>query len=132
MKQLVRAGLMAAAVGLLVLPAAPASAGQTNTPDITWKLRSITLDGYSGNLIVKARVRCDGKGTASWTAIAVQDLRARGTAPIICDGQGRRSKIVLDPAKGRFHPGQVSMDIALVACSKDHCTVSGQSFATTV
>jgi hypothetical protein len=127
-----RAGLMAAAVGLLVLPAAPASAGQTDAPEITWKLRSITLNGYTGNLVVKARVRCDGKGTASWTAIAVQDLRARGTADIVCDGDGRRSKIVLDPARGRFHPGEVAMDIALVACSKDFCSVSGQSFSTTV
>ncbi len=132
MRRLVRAGLMAAAVALLVLPAAPASAGQNDAPDIKWKLRSITLDGYTGNLIVKARVRCDGKGTASWTTIAVQDLRARGTAPIICDGNGHRSTIVLDPAKGRFHPGQVAIDIALVACSKDFCTVSGESFATTV
>ncbi len=132
MTRRLRAGILAAALALLVLPAAPASAGQSDAPDIHWKLRSVTLNGYTGNLVVKARVRCDGKGTASWTAIAVQDLRARGAAPILCDGQGRRSTIVLDPAKGRFHPGEVAMDIALVACSTDFCTVSGQSFSTTV
>ena len=132
MKRIIHLALVVASVALVALSAVPASAAKSDAPDLRWKLRSVTLDGYTGNLVVKARVRCTGKGTASWTALAVQDLRARGTAPITCDGQGRRSKIVLDPVRGRFHPGTVAMDIALGACGKHTCTGSGQSFSTTV
>ncbi|MGB2839958.1 MAG: hypothetical protein WBC76_09015 [Actinomycetes bacterium] len=132
MKRLVRAVLLASLTGLVLLPATPVSAARADAPEIRWKLRSITLDVYSGTITVKARVRCSGRGTAEWSARAVQDVRARGTAEIICDGQRRRSKIMLDPANGSFRPGPVSFDIGLVACGKKTCTASGQSFTTRV
>jgi len=132
MKRLVRAVLLASLTGLVLLPATPVSAARADAPEIRWKLRSITLDVYSGTITVKARVRCSGRGTAEWSARAVQDVRARDTAEIICDDQRRRSKIMLDPANGSFRPGPVSFDIGLVACGKKTCTASGQSFTTRV
>ncbi len=132
MSRVRRVGVLVALAGLVLLPAAPASASKADVPELLWKLRSVSLDNYTGTITVKARVRCDGSGTAAWSARALQDVRARGTAEITCDGQRRRSKIVLDPANGFFRPGSVSFDIGLVACDRTSCTVSGQSFTTTV
>ena len=131
MKPAIRAGLVVALAGMLMTPMDPASAG-SDTPDVRWKLRFVSLDPYTGDVTVKARARCSGEGTASWTAVAVQDVRARGTAQITCDGQGRRSKVILSSDKGAFRHGPVSLDIAVVACSTTACTVSGQSFTTTI
>ena len=90
-----------------------ASAAVDDLPSLRVKVRSITLDGYTGNIVVKARVKCTqqvtGVGSASWGMRAVQELRARDSTSIRCNGEAYRSVLTLDPKAGRFHPGLVNL-----------------------
>ncbi|HEX5016899.1 MAG TPA: hypothetical protein VFX15_04875 [Actinomycetes bacterium] len=114
---------------------ARAGAGD-DVPNVRVNLRSITLDGYTGNIVVVARVRCTqqvkGVGTASWRATTVQDLRARAKAPIPCDGERHRSVLQLDPRQGRFHHGDVNMSIEQTAEGSKVVEIESRSFTTTV
>ncbi len=119
------------------MPSGTALAGTTSdVPDVRVKLRSVTLDGYTGNIEVRTRVRCTqtvpGVGTASWRTSATQDLKASGSAEITCDGVGRRAKIVLDPSSGRFHPGEVGMTLDYFGVGSTGAVGGGRVFTTVV
>jgi hypothetical protein len=107
-----------------------------DVPNVRVTIRSVSLDGYTGNLVVAARVRCtptvDGVGSASWMAQAVQDLRARASAPIRCDGVRHRSVLQLDPTRGRFHRGVVQMTVQQQAIGSSNVEISSSNFAVTV
>lgn len=126
--------ILASTVGFAGPPAL-AAAGD-DIPDVKVKVRSVTLNGYTGNIVVRARVKCtqvvSGVGTAAWGASALQDLRASAGEAIECDGEGRRTKLVLDPRKGRFHPGQVGMTIGWTAFGSKAAEAESQSFTTRV
>ena len=120
-----------------LVPSGTALAGtSSDVPDVSVKLRSVTLNGYSGNIEVRTRVKCTqvtaGIGTASWRASAAQDLNASGSAEIACDGVGRRAKIVLDPRDGRFQPGEVGMTLDYFAIGSTGAVGNGSSFTTVV
>ena len=136
-------------VGRLALPAAAtlaamslsplvgtAAAAADDVPNVRVKIRTISLDGYTGNIVVAARVRCtqkvDGVGSASWNVKAVQDLRARAGAAIECDGVTRRSVLQLDPKHGRFHPGTVNLTVEQTAVGSRFVEIQSSSFSTTV
>ncbi|MCZ3387942.1 MAG: hypothetical protein LH645_02195 [Actinomycetia bacterium] len=131
------AALTTLVMAAALVPSGSALAGTTSdVPDVSVKLRSVTLDGYSGNIEVRTRVRCTqvepGVGTASWRTSATQDLKASGSAEIACDGVGRRAKIVLDPRNGRFYPGEVGMTIDFFAVGSTGAIGTGSSFTTVV
>lgn len=138
MKRLMSAlALCAMAASAAIVPSGTALAGTTSdVPEVRVKLRSVTLDGYTGNIEVRTRVRCTqvepGVGTASWRTSALQDLKASGSAEIACDGVGRRAKIVLDPRDGRFHPGEVGMTIDYFAIGSTAVGGAGFSFTAVV
>jgi hypothetical protein len=120
-----------------LIPSGTALAGTpSDVPEVSVKLRSVTLDGYSGNIEVRTRVKCTqtkaGVGTASWRTSATQELKASGSAEIACDGVGRRAKVILDPRDGRFQPGEVGMTLEYSAIGSTGATVSGRSFTTVV
>lgn len=128
-----RVALLAAAVSMSgLLPAATASAGVNDIPSASVTIRSITLDGYTGNIVVVARVRCvrkvEGVGSATWAVNAVQDRKAKASAPIKCDGVRRRSVLQLDPKNGRFHPGEVNMTVTLTRVGSTGAEVGQSSF----
>jgi hypothetical protein len=131
--RLSRALLLPALFGALLLPITPASAGDTsNVPNATFRVKDVRINGYTGNIIVAARVSCTGTGTMTWSAQAQQDLSAAGSKDVPCDGVKRRSRIALDPADGRFHPGAVSLIVGYVVCGPTACQATGQSLDTTV
>jgi hypothetical protein len=127
---------LVAALAVSSLTAAPASAGVNDIPTARVNVRSIAIDGYTGNIVVRARVKCTrqvkGIGTASWSVKAVQDLRAQATAQIPCNGDRQRSVLQLDPKRGRFHPGQVNMTITVTRVGSTSAEVDSRSFATVV
>jgi hypothetical protein len=116
--------------------AATASAATDDVPNVRVKIGSITLDGYTGNVVVAARVRCtqtvDGVGTASWHVQAVQELRAQAGAAITCDGVRRRAVLQLDPKHGRFHPGKVNLTVEKTAVGSRTVEIDASSFSTRV
>ncbi len=127
----------AVAASAALLPSGAALAGTvSDIPDVRVKVRSITLDGYTGNIAVRTRVRCTqvvpGVGTASWRTSATQDLKATGGATITCDGVSRRAKIILDPRDGRFHRGEVGMTIDYFAFGSTSAVGEGSSFSVVV
>lgn len=133
MSRIARALMLPALLATLMLPVTPASAGDTtNVPDATFGVKNVRLNGYTGNIIVVARVSCTGTGTMTWSAQAQQDLSAFGSKDVPCDGVKRRSRIALDPADGRFHPGAVSLIVGYVVCGPKACQAFGQSLDTTV
>jgi hypothetical protein len=115
---------------------ATANAATDDVPDVRVTLRSISLDGYTGNIVVVARVRCtpkvDGVGTASWHVKAVQELRAQAGAPITCDGTRRRATLQLDPNRGRFHPGTVNLTVEQTAAGTRIVEIESSSFSASV
>ncbi len=115
-----------------LLSAAAASAAIDDVPSARVNIRSITLDGYTGNIVVVARVRCvqkvEGVGTAIWAVNAVQDRKAKASAPIKCDGVRHRSVLQLDPKNGRFHPGEVNMTVTLTRVGSTAAEVGQSSF----
>jgi hypothetical protein len=111
---------------MALLPLSPASAATTE-PTVLVKLRSVTFDAYTGNVTVTARVACSDADAGTWSARLVQDVRARGAAAITCDGEKRRSRIVLDPAKGRFHSGPAELTYGGFACADTSCVVVSAS-----
>lgn len=115
-------GAAVVAIATSVLPLAPASAA-TADPTLLVKVRAVTFDAYTGNVTVKARVACSNADSGTWTARLVQDVKAKGAAPIVCDGEKRRSRIVLDPAQGRFHSGPAELTYGGFACSDTSCVV---------
>lgn len=128
---------LVATLALGGLSGAPASAGVVDdVPTVRVKVRTITLDGYTGNVVVVARVKCTpvvtGVGSASWSVKAVQDLRARASAPIECDGERRRSVLQLDPKRGRFHRGIVNLTLTQTAVGSQVVEIQSSSFATEV
>lgn len=136
-RRLTVAALSTLVVASALLPSGSAFAGtSSDVPDVKLTLRSVTLDGYTGNIEVRTRVRCTqvvpGVGTASWRTSAAQDLKASGSAEIVCDGVGRRAKIVLDPRNGRFQPGEVGMTIDYFAIGSTGAVGTGSSFTTVV
>ena len=61
MRRLSRALVLPALLCALLLPVTPASAGDTsNVPDATFRIKDVRLNGYTGNIIVAARVSCTG------------------------------------------------------------------------
>lgn len=131
------AALSTLVVASALLPSGSALAGTaSDVPDVSVKLRSVILNGYSGNIEVRSRVTCTqavpGVGTASWRTSAAQDLKASGSAEIACDGVGRRAKIVLDPRDGRFQPGEVGMTLDYFAVGSAGAIGTGSSFTTLV
>jgi hypothetical protein len=121
----------------VLVPCGTALAGtSSDVPDVSVKLRSVTLNGYSGNIEVRTRVKCTqtkaGVGTASWRTSATQEREASGSAEIACDGVGRRAKIVLDLRDGRFQPGEVGMTLDYFAIGSGDAIGVGTSFTTVV
>ena len=116
--------------------AATASAATDDVPNVRVKVRSISLDGYTGNVVVVTRVKCTqtvaGVGTASWRVKAVQDLRAQAGATITCDGVRRRATLQLDPKHGRFHPGNLNLTVEQTAVGSRTVEIESSSFSTTV
>lgn len=129
-----RAAIVGALVAALALPMLPAAAAgdRTNVPDATLRVKDVRLNGYTGKVIVVARVSCTGTGTMSWSAQALQDLSASGSKDVPCDGVKRRSRLALDPVYGRFHPGPVSLSVGYLVCGPKACQAFGQSIDTTV
>lgn len=128
-------GLCAVATSIALLPTGSALAGGTSDiPEVRVKIRSVTLDHYTGNIEVRTRVKCEqavaGVGTGRWRASAFQDARAAGSADITCDGVGRRAKIILDPRVGRFHPGAADITIDSLAFGSTSGTFESTSFTT--
>ena len=127
---------LAAVLAVSGLSATPATAGVDDVPTAKVNVRSIAIDGYTGNIVVRARVKCTqkvkGVGTASWNAKAVQDLRAQATAQIKCDGDRHRSVLQLDPKRGRFHRGDVSITITVTRVGSKLAEVDARSFDTVV
>lgn len=123
MNSLLRTGATLAVVaGLTGVPAGAASAGtEHGEPTVRIGIRAVAFDAYTGNVTVKARVACDNADTGSWNVRLTQEVTARGSAPITCDGERHRSRIVLDPAKGRFEPGPADLTYGAVACSATSC-----------
>jgi len=125
---------LAVTLSISGLSAAPARAGVDDIPTVRVNIRSIAIDGYTGNIVVRARVKCTrqvkGVGTASWNVKAVQDLRAQATAQIPCDGDRRRSVLQLDPRRGRFHPGQVNVTVTVTRVGSKTAEVDSRSFDT--
>jgi hypothetical protein len=126
----------ASLLATIALSGTTASAATDDVPDVKVKIRSVTLDGYTGNVVVVARVRCtqtvEGVGAASWGATAVQDLRARASAAIPCDGDRRRAVLQLDPKRGRFHAGTINMSVEQVAIGSTSAEVQSSSFTTRI
>lgn len=126
--------VVASTVGFAGTPAQ--AGGHSDIPRVKVKIRSVTLAGYTGNIEVRARVKCtpvvSGVGTAAWAASARQDLRASAGAPIECDGVRRRAKLVLTPRNGGFHPGRVGMTVAWTALGSKSAEAESQSFTTKV
>ncbi|MFL6178541.1 MAG: hypothetical protein ACJ74E_01665 [Actinomycetes bacterium] len=116
--------------------AGTAAAAVDDVPTVRVKIRAISLDGYTGNIVVAARVRCTekvaGVGSASWNVKAVQELRARAGAAIKCDGVARRSVLQLDSKHGRFHPGTVDLTVEQTAVGSRRVEIQSSSFSTTV
>ena len=114
----------------------PAFAGVDDVPTARVKVRSVALDGYTGNLVVKAGVKCTrqvkGVGTASWNVKAVQDLRAQATEQIRCDGVRHRSILQLDPKRGRFHSGLVNLTLTVTRIGSTFAEADSRSFDTVV
>jgi hypothetical protein len=115
-----------------VLSASTASAGLDDVPFARVQVRSLTLDGYTGNVLVVARVRCeqkiDGVGTASWSVNVVQDLKAKAKGSIECDGVRHRAVLLLDPKRGRFAPGAVNVTITVIRQGSKFAEVESASF----
>ena len=113
-----------------------ASAAVDDVPTVRVKIGSVALDGYTGNVVVVARVRCtqtvDGIGSASWHVHVVQERRAQAGAPIACDGLRHRATLQLDPKRGRFHPGQVNLTVEQTAIGSRTIEIQSSSFSTTV
>jgi hypothetical protein len=124
------------ALALSLFTPVHASAAVDDVPEVRVKVRSITLDGYTGNVVVVARVKCtpvvDGVGSASWSVQAVQELRAKASAPIVCDGERRRSVLQLDPKNGRFHRGTVNLTLTQTAAGSQAVEIQSTSFSTEV
>jgi len=131
---LIVGALLASALALAGTPAQAATVD--DIPHMKFKIRSITLNGYSGNIEVRVRIKCTqvvaGVGEAAWGASARQDLRAKAGEAVECDGVGRRTKLVLDPRNGSFHPGEVGMTIGWTAFGSTAAEAELQSFTTTV
>lgn len=120
-----------------LLPSSPALAeNASDIPDLRFVVRPASLDLRSGNIAVRIRVTCTqtvpAVGTASWYARAVQHVTAKGSAVITCDGVPHRSTIVLDPRNGRFHPGNVGLDLQFVAWGSTTGIAEGRSYSTVV
>ena len=126
--------VLASAVGLAGTPAQAGTAH--DVPHVKLKVRSITLDAYAGDILVRVRAKCTpekpGVGTAAWGASARQDVRASAGETIECDGVGRRTKLVLDPRKGWFHRGEVAMTIGWTAFGSSSAEAESSSFTTKV
>jgi hypothetical protein len=125
-----------AALSITALSTGAASAAVDDVPTVRVKIASTSLDGYTGNVVVFARVRCTpavaGVGSASWMVQAVQDRRARASAPIPCDGIRHRSELQLDPKRGRFHRGVVQLTVQQQAVGSHTSEISSSSFSVTV
>jgi hypothetical protein len=131
--RIARVLLLPALLAALVLPITPAAAGnKANVPHATFGVKDVRLNGYTGHIIVKARVSCTGTGSMTWSAQAVQGLTAAGSKSVPCDGVKRRSRIALDPVYGRFRPGPVSLIVGYVVCGPKTCQAFSQSLDTTV
>jgi hypothetical protein len=118
--------LSLAAFGLA--PVAQASEG----PSLLVQLRSVEFDAYTGNVTVKVRVACSNAESASWNARLVQEVRAKGSRAIPCDGERHRSRIVLDPVKGRFTAGPAELTYGGSACDSTGCVISSASVTVTL
>lgn len=126
--------LIAAAIGLSGSPAHAAAVD--DTPSVKLKVRSITLDPYTGNIEVRVRVKCTravpGVGRAAWGASARQDRRASAGEKVTCDGVRRRTSLILDPRNGQFHRGEVGITIGWTAFGSMSVVGESQGFTTTV
>lgn len=112
MRGTVRAALLSAVVAAIALPALPASAVTAPLPETVLRLKSIHWQHQSGSIEVTARVKCTGDGTFEWGSTIDQgDSRARNSSNVPCDGDGYLSTLVLDPKRGRFHPGKAEFTL---------------------
>ena len=93
-------------VASLALAAPPAAAAAAPLPTTKLRVTSIDWIPRTGNVEVTARVKCTGKGRFTWEVRIDQRVRARASARVPCDGDAFRQTLVLDPRKGRFHPGR--------------------------
>jgi hypothetical protein len=117
---------LALSVTLLMISAPTASAASphrtASLPKTVLKIRSIDWQPRSGAVVVKARVKCTGKGSNSWqVSLAQKHGRDRGSAKVPCNGEGFRSSIVLEAHKGRFHPGSAIFAHGSITCGRDAC-----------
>lgn len=119
-----------------VLPVGSASAAVDDVPHVRVNIRSIELAAYSGAVSVLARVRCtpevDGVGTASWSVKATQDVRARATAAIPCDGKRRTVGLRLVPKNGRFEHGALDVQLSTLAEGTNSAEGTATFFTTTI
>jgi hypothetical protein len=77
----------------------------------------------TGVVKVTAKVRCRKvERNAHWGFELTQGkTTAQDRNTVRCDGELRRSTLVLDPRKGRFHPGRAVAWQSAGACESDFC-----------
>ena len=117
-----RAASLAAVVGVLAVPtlsALPANASTAPLPKTVLQVKAIEWVPRTGNVEVTARVKCTGSGTFWWGATIEQRVRARNGSNVACDGDGYLSTLVLDPRKGRFHPGASDFTLEEIVTGQD-------------
>ncbi len=112
---------MIAALSICALPGqAVANAAVTHM-----KPKSIEWVPRTGNVVVKAEVRCSGPRSMRWQVSIVQgDRHDLGSKNIPCDGQLRTQTIVLDSHQQRYHAGIADLEIGTIVCGGVDCVGS--------
>jgi len=113
----------AAAIAVASLTSIGAAApAQAATFSLQVKVVSTDWVPRTGNLAVTARIDCSRRVTsASWAVKVRQRVPAKGLEKISCTGEPQLLTILLDPKKGRFHPGAAMLELTTVECLSDVC-----------
>jgi hypothetical protein len=79
----------------------------------------------TGNVHAVADITCgrhvtDGRWSVS---LAQHGAAASASTRVRCDGHKHRMRLVLDPRRGRFHPGNTLMSWTTSGCQGDLCWV---------
>jgi hypothetical protein len=122
------AGLATASTMALAAPAEAATSGPT-VRDMTFRW----IPG-TGSVHVLATVKCSPQVYRAGVTFELgqSGVGAKASRHVRCDGRAHHLTLILDPKKGRFHPGHADLSWSTRGCSGDLCWVGVADGFTTI
>ena len=122
MKTRLAVAALVAALASTMLGLTPAAAA-TSGPSIR-HLHFRWIPG-TGSVHAEALITCARGVTHAQVRfeLAQSDAGARASTKVRCDGRSHRVNLLLDPKRGRFHPGMSVASWSTTGCSGDVCWV---------